>query len=452
MYLHGPGTDPHRPGHFHRGNTEHKSGAGTGRQFLWHCLWIHGLLSHLQGDASFTLFKVTPAGALSTLYTFDGSSGSGIFAAGSLLQATDGYLYGTTQYGGINAYGTVFKISLAGAFTTLHSFDGNDGDFPVTGVIQATDGNFYGVTQGGGAIDAPLGGTGTFYKITSQGVLTTLVNLPPTPGTYPPIRPNAVIQATNGDFYGTSYQGGLDAGSYSDGYGTAFRITPAGMFQNVYDFPGYPGPSNPYAALVQGNDGDFYGATIEGGNAEAGTLFRMSPRGVVTKLHVFNGRDGVNPNSALIQATDGNFYGTARQSIFKVTPEGAFTTLYFFTEANQIYYTVGALLQATDGNLYGVAQTNTATHSGIVYKLSLGLRPFVKTLPSAGSAGAEVLILGTDLTGVTGVSFNGKPATFTIASSSAITATVPAGATTGTVRVTGPGQTLLSNVPFRVIQ
>lgn len=157
------------------------------------------------------------------------------------------------------------------------------------------------------------------------------------------------------------------------------------------------------------------------------------------------------PTSALIQATDGNFYGTTDRggaynhgTLFQITPGGREKVLHSFGSAGH----VGPLLQATDGNLYGMK--SSSTDSGSIFKLDMGLRPFIETLPTSGAAGTKVIILGTDLTGADFVSFNGVPATFKVVSASEITARVPSGTTSGTVEVTTPSGTLSSNVEFRV--
>src|SRR5580704_17992785 len=117
-----------------------------------------------------TVFKITLAGKLTTLYSFCSQSGcsDGAEPQATLVQDTNGNLYGTTFILGANNGGTVFKISLSGTFTTLHSFDSTDGDAP-RGPVQATDGNFYGTTNQCGAH-----GGGTVFKITPSGKLTTL--------------------------------------------------------------------------------------------------------------------------------------------------------------------------------------------------------------------------------------------------------------------------------------
>jgi uncharacterized repeat protein (TIGR03803 family) len=172
-------------------------------------------------------------------------------------------------------------------------------------------------------------------------------------------------------------------------------------------------------------------------------------------LHNFNGTDGSKPYARLVQATDGNFYGTTYQggagagTVFKITPGGTLTTLHSFNQSDG----TGpfGLVQATDGNFYGTTYSGGAnSYYGTIFSLSVGLGPFVKTLPTSGKVGAAVKILGTNLTGATRVSFNGTAAAFTVVSASEISTTVPAGATTGKVRVTTPGGTLLSNLAFRV--
>jgi uncharacterized repeat protein (TIGR03803 family) len=161
--------------------------------------------------------------------------------------------------------------------------------------------------------------------------------------------------------------------------------------------------------LVQATNGNFYGTTACGGANNAGTVFEITLGGTLTTLHSFEGP----------------------------SPEGA--------GAN------GGLAQATNGSFYGTTTAGGANNDGTVFRLSVGLGPFVETQTTSGKVGAAVKILGTDLTGATSVSFNGTAATFTVVSSSLITTTVPTGADTGTVQVVTPGGKLSSNVPFRVL-
>jgi len=404
-----------------------------------------------------TIFKITPGGKLTTLYTF-GAEGDG---PNQLALADDGYFYGTANYGGgAYEYGTVFKITRSGALTTLYTFCTQSGctgsKGPSGPLVQAADHNFYG-TAGGGAYDY-----GTVFTVTPAGALTTLYSFCNQEGC-----PNGVgvtphaglVQASNGDFYGTTNE-------------TIFKITPSGTLTTLYTFSCASACLDGAAAsgLVQATDGDFYGTTSQGGAncpaSDCGTVFRITPRGTLTTLYSFCAQgypsctDGERPLAPLIQATDGNFYGTTQYggtngvgTVFRITPSGTLTTLYSFCAQVGCLdgeYPQGALVQATNGDLYGTtAQGGSYDNAGTIFRLSVGLGPFVKTQPHNGKVGAPIMILGTDLTGATSVTFNGTPAAFTIVSATEITTTVPAGATTGAVRVTTPGGTLASGGPFR---
>jgi uncharacterized repeat protein (TIGR03803 family) len=404
------------------------------------------------------VFNVTLSGTLTDLYAFDcGQYGcpSGASPYAGLVQATDGTLYGTTENGGSNSYGTVFKITVSGNLTTLHNFDGGDGANPYAGLVQATNGNFYGTTTGGGATS-----NGTVFKITPSGELTTLYNFCSqnhcTDGANPVA---ALIQATDGSFYGTTSYGGAN---YE---GTVFRVTPGGKLKTLYSFCSRKRACAdgvaPYAALIQTSNGDLYGTTSgAGANGDYGTVFKITPNGKLTTLHSFDGGDGANPTAGLLQATNGNLYGTttgggatSNGTVFQITPSGKLTTLYSFCSQNnctdgQTPY--AGLVQDTNGNLYGTTSAGGANSVGTVFSLSVGLGPFVETNPTSGKVGTAVKILGTDLTGATSVTFNGTAAVFKVVSASLIKTTVPTGATTGTVEVTIPSGTLNSNVVFRV--
>jgi uncharacterized repeat protein (TIGR03803 family) len=300
---------------------------------------------------------------------------------------------------------------------TLLSFDGTDGANPVAGLVQATDGDLYGTTLGGGAT-----GGGTVFEITLSGALTTLYSFCPHPnnGCTDGNGPYAgLIQATNGDFYGETSSGGANGH-----YGTVFKITPSGTLMTLHSFcseSGCTDGNEPVAGLVQATDGDFYGTTYIGGANGGGTVFTITPSGTLTTLYSFCAQtgctDGANPYTApLVQDTNGDLYGTTLQ-----------------------------------GGISNPACTTTPNSScGTVFRLSVGLGPFVKTQPTSGEVGAAVKLLGTNLTGASNVSFNGTAALFTVVSPSLITTTVPTGATTGMVQVVTPSGSLLSNVPFRV--
>jgi uncharacterized repeat protein (TIGR03803 family) len=426
---------------------------------------LYGITEFGGANGVGTVFKVTPTGTLATLYSFCAKTNctDGAVPFGGLVLGTDGNFYGTTSEGGetaepcgaeggIGDCGTVFKITPAGKLTTLHSFDSTDGYTPGYGpLVQAANGNFYGTTTSGGAY-----GWGAVFSVTSGGAFTLLHSFDYTDGS----APNALIQAANGNFYGTTAAGGTGAG----GDGTVFSITSGGALTTLHSFGGTDG-NGPFAALVQAGNGNFYGTTTEGGannlcNEEiypgCGEVFEITPAGKLTIVHSFDNSDGYYPVAPLIQATNGNLYGTITYggahgdgTVFEITPTGTLTTLYSFDYPGGVE-PLGGLVQATNGTFYGTTTGGGANNDGTIFSLNLGLGPFVETLPTSGKVGAAVMILGTDLTGASSLTFDGTAAVFKVVSNSEITTTVPSGATTGEVEVVTPTGTLSSNVSFRV--
>jgi uncharacterized repeat protein (TIGR03803 family) len=417
-------------------------------------------------DTCGTVFTITPNGMLTTLYNFCSLSNcaDGYQPGAPLVQGTDGIFYGTTNVGGgAKSDGTVFKITPSGILTTLYTFCSQsncaDGAYPgMAGLIQGADGDFYGTTAAGGIIiEQGYEGFGTIFKITSSGKFTTLHRFDGTDGEGPNM---ALVQASNLEFYGTTYSGG--SGACGSGCGTVFSITPSGVLTRLHSFhvsDGQgPGP------LVQSTDGSFYGTTGGGGAYSGGTVFKLTPGFPLVTLHDFvPSTEGSCPNS-LFQGTDGHFYGTAYfggtgddGTLFSVTPSGTLTTLYNFTFGGPDGGNPRSVVQLTDGTFYGstyfggTVGDNCPNGCGVLFSLPVGLEPFVETQPIFGAVGAAVNILGSNLTGATNVTFNGTRAAFTVVSHSLITTTVPAGATTGTVEVVRPNGKGLSNVPFTVL-
>jgi uncharacterized repeat protein (TIGR03803 family) len=430
-----------------------------------------GILKPVEGAGS--VFKLTLGGTLTTVYKFCSGGDSpkcsdGSRPSGALIQATNGNLYGTTGTGGLKGAGTgagiIFSLTTAGDLTVLYNFCSQpgciDGEGPM-GLVQAANGDFYGAAGDGG-----YNHYGTLFSITPNGTQTTLHVFQRKccgDGAYPVGTP---IQATNGTLYGTTQYGGPDDG------GSIYQIS-GGKVSTFYSFE-QTVSGGPSGGLVQASDGNFYGTT-------GGAIFKLTGSGTQTTLFTFcpEGQTcyttyGQYPNGPLIQATDGNFYGTTSQggannfgTIFRMTPSGVITTLYSFcstsvpTHCADGYNSQTGLIQATDGNLYGITSNGGDCGSvfpsqngcGVLYKLDIGLGPFIAPQTKFGAVGSSVTILGTDLAGVSKVTFNGTPATFTVNSTaSAITATVPVGATTGTIQVALPNVTLLSNVAFQVTQ
>jgi YVTN family beta-propeller protein/uncharacterized repeat protein (TIGR03803 family) len=341
-------------------------------------------------DGCGTVFKTTPGGMLTSLYSFCQQSGcaDGEYPQAGLVQGTDGNFYGTTTSGGANGVGTVFKITPGGMLTPFYSFcqqsGCTDGADPQAGLVQGTDGNFYGTTASGGAQ-----GSGTIFKITSGGMLTPLYSFCQQANCTDGADPYAgLTQGPDGSFYGTTLEGG------AGGAGTVFSITPTGSsLATLHSFclqTACADGESPFAGLVYGADGKLYGTTHLGGAGSVGTVFSITPTGSsLVTLHSFcsqaNCTDGELPYAGLIQASDGNFYGTTLiGTVFSITPVGSLTTLYTFcaqgdcTDGADSY---AGLIQANDGSFYGttlLGGTNTSCESeigigcGTVFRLQLG--------------------------------------------------------------------------------
>jgi uncharacterized repeat protein (TIGR03803 family) len=413
------------------------------------------------------IFEITPTGKLTTLYSFCSQVDctDGEFPRMGLVQVTDGNLYGTTSEGGANDRGTIFKITPGGKLTTLYTLcsqpgcaDGGD----TSGLVQAGDGNLFGTTATGGAT-----GSGIFFRMTPQGNLTTLYNFCSQAHCTDGANPAGLVLAKNGSFYGVATAGG------ANGYGTVFKITPGGTLTTLYSFCSQTNCTDgglPNPGLIQAANANFYGTTYDGGSNDSGTVFEITPAGKLTTLYSFCTQpaclDGQNPAYAgLIQATNGNFYGTTisggsgatyggNGTVFEVTVTGNLTTLYSFcpqTGCLEGQNPDAALMQSTNGNLYGTTPSGGADDIGTVFALSVALGPFVETLPTSGKVGSRVLILGNNLSGATSVTFDVTASTFKVVSASEITTTVPVGAITGAVNVTTPVRRLKSNVAFRVV-
>jgi uncharacterized repeat protein (TIGR03803 family) len=310
---------------------------------------LYGTTAGVGANGHGTVFKITPSGTLTTLYGFGSQTTDGYGANAGLVQATNGYLYGTTEFGGAGPYGsgggTVFKITPSGTLTTLYSFclqsGCPDGELPLSGLVQGTNGYLYGTTAAGGA----NGNLGTVFKITPSGTLTTVYSFCSQSGCADGDDPVAgLVQATDGNFYGTTDYGG--AGKYGSG-GTVFKITPSGKLTTLYSFCSQSRCTDgeyPYAALVQATNGDFYGTTYVGGATIGGCMlgngcgkvFSLSVSlGPFVETQTTSGKVGAAVKilgSDLIGATSVTFNGTAatftvvsRYLITTTVPAGATT-------------------------------------------------------------------------------------------------------------------------------
>jgi len=409
-----------------------------------------------------TVFQLTPDGKLTTLYSFCSRKNcTDGYEPLSLVQTSDGSWFGLTSTGGFKSSscafgcGTLFQLTPSGALRVLHSFcsqtNCTDGASPTPQLIQAADGKFYGTTKFGGAYNQ-----GTIYSLTSSGNFTVLYNFCyPTNCSGGQLPWVGLIQANNGVLYGTTAFGGTMGGG-----GTIYRITTNGNFSSLYGFTN--GEEAAPDALIQGADGNLYGTSLSVGTG--GTVFKFSAGGTYTTLHTFclqsGCPDGYGPYGGLTQGSDGGLYGITPNggsgsggTIFEITRTGTFVLPHSFCAGGGSCpdgYVPLALIQGTNGLFYGVTQSGGIGY-GTVYSLSMGLGPFVKATSTFGRVGMTIGVLGNNLIGTTSVTFNGTSASFTVVSDTYITASVPTGATTGTIEVITSSGTLSSNVPFRVL-
>jgi len=336
-----------------------------------------------------TIFRMTPEGDLTTLVHFTGSGGDakGLNPGGNLVEGPDGNVYGTTEGGTywdqnlqreITHFGTVFKVTPSGDFSTLVEFSGTGGPskgaFPDGGLYLASDGNFYGSTDLGGEHNL-----GTIFRMTPTGTLTTLVEFTgmngPVLGSYPA----TPIQHPDGFFYGTTGLGG------ADNFGTLYRMNSQGSLTTLIEItePNDASRGNfPVAPLMRSQDGYFYGTTLSGGFQEGGSIFRLSPGGSLTHLADFDGSAGWAPDSALVEGESGHFYGTtteggayANGTVFQMEPDGSVNLLSEFpndAESGNPLYGIypNGLTKGPDDNFYGTTSYGGEHGNGTFYRIT----------------------------------------------------------------------------------
>ena len=383
-----------------------------------------------------TVYKITPSGTYTDIYSFDGTTGKD--PLNGLTLASDGNFYGTTSSGGAKGEGTVFRITPSGTLTVLHQFQkGKDGGVPFAPPVQARDKSLYGTT-----------GAGTAYRITlpaGKYAQITAIN---------PILDNAqtaLLLGADGYLYGTTFGA---TGVYSDG--NVFRLSTSGNVKLVHAFSGTDG-ANPGAPLVQGADGSLYGSTVFGGANSTGVIFKLTLSGAITNLHTFTAQDplthantdGAAPDGGLLPTPDGmHFYGTtgvgganSNGTIFEISSSGTFTKLFDFSGdagsvpgADSAY----ALVEHTNGSLYGATGGGGVNDEGVFYRLSpSGPIPILIIAgPVWVKPGQPVEILGDGLAAVSSITFGGVAAQFQIGSDTNINATVPEAALDGPVVAT----------------
>ena len=353
--------------------------------------------AHLGGaNGKGSVFKISTAGAFTLLHSFTGGTGGGESPRAGVIRASDGNFYGTTEFGGSNNAGTVFRVTPAGTFTLLHSFVTTDGSDPRSALVQASDGNLWGTTFTGGA-----NGFGTVFKMTTAGVLTTVYHFTGTDGSGPRAAP---IQAADGKLYGTTSTGG------ASGKGTVYSVTLAGTFTSLVSLDSSLG-ARPIAGVLEdsANPGTFYGATADAGTANGGTLFKVVVSGSLvgtSVAHTFGGdvADGAYPAAGLKRGPDGLFYGTTRfggsnnfGTVFRLNANGTLTTLHAFNNSDGAF-PIGGVVFDSAGNLYGATANGGASLLGTVFRISAAgaFASLYSFSGSDGSFAASALLVGSD--------------------------------------------------------
>ncbi len=400
------------------------------------------------------VFKLSPGGTETVLHSFSGGS-DGSVPNGGLIADSSGNLYGTTEEGGTgclgNGCGTVFKLSPDGTETALYTFTGgSDGANPLAGLIADSSGNLYGTTAFGGA-----SGNGVVFKLSPSGTETVLHAFSgfPSDGGTPE---GGLIADSSGNLYGTTAIGG------ASGNGVVFKLSASGTEPVLYSLKGGSDGGTPVAGLIADSGGNLYGTTFAGGASNSGVVFKLSPSGTETVLHSFSAApsDGTNPRSGLIADSSGNLFGTTQEGgalggvcpsgcgmVFKVTPSGTETVLYAFTGGSDGANPLAGLIADSIGNLYGTASRGggsgcPSTGCGTVFKLTGA--GFVPTVQFAAFSPKVMINFGatpnTDAFEIQsnftlGSASNGinplaQPVTFQVG---ALTTTIPPGSFTGTV-------------------
>ena len=306
-------------------------------------------------------------GGETVLHAFGGRS-DGHFPASGVIRGPDGTFYGTTEgdFSPVSApdLGTVFAMTPQGTVHRLHQFVDSDGATPLAGLVQGADGSLFGITQAGGSSkNCPAdmsSGCGTVFRIAPDGTFFSLYSFT---GGLDGSRPTSALTfGADGQLYGTTSTGGVA------GYGTAFRISAAGDFATLAQFTGGALGITPSGPLTLASDGNFYGVTMYGGGAgcsNCGVVYRLQPNGGLQTVHAVAGiGEGGGLSGALVEGPDGTLYGTSISggggcasggcgTVYAVTPDGRWTTLYAFKGGADGYNPLSGVVFGADGALYG---------------------------------------------------------------------------------------------------
>lgn len=325
------------------------------------------------GNGNGTVFRISPDGTFTTLYSFTGGD-DGANPAFDLTEGNDGNLYGTTQFGGSENFGTVFCITPSGTLTTLAALPSNQSGSMsyIASVIEGADGNFYGTFQYFGTIGVDYGGPGdgVVYEMSPDGTFSNLFSFDGTNGAYP--QPG-LVAGGDGSFYGTTSTGG------TNDLGIVFRITTNGTFTCLHSFTGGADGADPGPGLVVGKGGELYGTTVSGGAANVGTVFKITTNGVLTTVYSFRNVHGSYPYPPVVEGPDGTIYGENGNELYQISTNGVFTVLLYFNGLDGSD-AEGGLVLGDDGKLYGITSGGGTYNAGSVFSLSASLEPVFKSI------------------------------------------------------------------------
>ncbi|WP_374564568.1 choice-of-anchor tandem repeat GloVer-containing protein [Ideonella sp.] len=319
-------------------------------------------VSYAGGQNDFgTVYRVKPSGAVTTVHSFNVSDGYG--PEGTLIQASDGNLYGVTSSGGVGGgfpAGTVFRLDPAGVLTTLHTFRDDDGGDPGAGLVQASDGRLYGTTSGGGQY-----GHGTVYRIALDGTFEVMYHFGASrKDGQRPLAP--LIQTRDGHLCGTTYTGGRWGG------GTVYCMTLDGQMTRVHGFGAQAGDANGSTSpLIEGDDGSLYGTSNFGGSQDQGALFLLRRDGSVKVMDVWARPSGGLLKASDGNFYGTVFWGGASDKgwVYRLTPSGKLTEVHSFSGPDGAEGD-GELVEGTDGRLYGVTEAGGTTDSGVLFSIA----------------------------------------------------------------------------------
>ena len=337
------------------------------------------------GSGYGVVYSLDPTGKQTVLYTFSGGNDGGLPSSGVIVDKK-GNLYGTTPEGGPGGYGVVYTLTSAGEETVLYGFSATasaQGQDSVGGVIFGADGHLFGATVAGGP-----GGTGVIYEVAGVSQERVLYSFPGSPGGFSP--QGMLLRDQAGNLYGANSDGGV-------GFGLIYRISPSGQETVVHTFTGGIDGGLPLAGPKPDSAGNLYGTTIFGGAFNAGVVYKIDPAGNLITLYSFTGHaDGGEPNSPVTLDGAGNVYGTASQGgalnfgvVYKITPTGAETVLHSFAGGTDGEFPQSEVTRDATGNLYGTTISGGPNNFGVVYRISPSGQESVLYSFTGGADGGE---------------------------------------------------------------